>query len=399
MMPFPAYIPVALCSASRLGCGIGLLALMGLGVRPVAAAPLTRIAEIRTLARTAANEGMPVKVRGVVTWPMGASSMTIQDESGGIWVDLALARNRQLWRSDDAIFGKIRVGSELEIDGRVYLGGYAPTLLPESLRILGVKPLPVPAPMDPPRFFSGAEDGEFVEAGGVVQRVMPSAGGDFILSIDANPGVFTVRIFNLGTVTPGALVDAEVRVIGVATTRFNTRGETTGVRITANLPDSLRVVKPAPLPEAVPSVTLDCLLPFSPEARGPHRVRVAGTVTYTLPGKFLYLQEGNYAVRVETTSTLALKPGDRVEVDGFVILDRCLGMLGEASIRMIGVGRAPEAVAITPVEIFAAHQAATQNARSRFSRDYDGQLIRCRARLLAVESGPDGNALRTLVLE
>ncbi len=116
-----------------------------------------------------------------------------------------------------------------------------------------------------------------------------------------------------------------------------------------------------------------------------------------LPGKFLYMQDGLKAVRVETPSSLALKPGDRVEVAGFVFMDRFIGSLGDATVRQTGAAGLPEAVEINPGEILALNRAAVE-ASQVATRDYDGHLIRCRARLLAVESG-SGKAVRTLTLE
>jgi len=93
---------------------------------------------------------------------------------------------------------------------------------------------------------------------------------------------------------------------------------------------------PAPAPFAATLVHLDRLLPFRPEPTGPHRLRVIGIVTYALTGKFLYLQEGDSAVRVETRSTEQFHAGDRVEAAGFVDMTRYVGMLAEAQVRKIG---------------------------------------------------------------
>ena len=146
----------------------------------------------------------------------------------------------------------------------------------------------------------------------------------------------------------------------------------------------------------MPLVTLDRLLPFRTDPIGPHRVRVGGTVTYSLPGEFFYLQEQGGAVRVETESELELKPGDRVEAVGFVDISRFIGTLGDATVRKIGVGGLPVAVTISPSEILTSHREARG---SRMFQDYDGQLIRCRAVLLAVESEKDGKTNRILTLE
>ncbi|MEY3896245.1 MAG: hypothetical protein RLZZ214_1765 [Verrucomicrobiota bacterium] len=363
----------------------------------LAAEPLTPIGDVRSLSRETTSRALPIRVRGVVTWLNGRDNLTVQDDSGGIWIDFVEARIRDVWRGDDTVLDNAVEGMEIEVEGRIDPGGYAPMILPSTLRILGAQPLPQAAPMVPSRFFSGTDDCQRIEVNGVVQRFYPQ--GDWvILVMDANPGRFTAQVSHAVATDPAALVDAEVRLRGVAATRFNTRGEATGSRMFANVSGDLVVTKPSPLPDAVPKVTLDRLLPFRAEVLGPHRVRVEGTVAYALPGKFLYMQDGINAVRVETTSSLALKPGDRVEVAGFVFMYRFIGSLRDATVRKTGAAGLPESVEISPGEVLALNQMAVETAQVA-PHDYDGHLIRCRARLLAVESGLSGKAVRTLTLE
>jgi signal transduction histidine kinase len=388
-LPIPHFIRVVLIA---LAAWVGPMPGVAL-----ASEPLTRIGDVRLMSRETTGRGLPVHVRGVVTWRNGRDNLTVQDDSGGIWIEFVEARARGVWRGDNAVLDKAVEGMEVEIEGRIDPGGYAPMILASALRILGAKPLPPAASMVASRFFSGADDCQRIEVSGVVQRFYPQ--GDWvILVLDANPGRFTSQVSRAVAADPAALVDAEVRLRGVAATRFNTRGEATGSRMFSNVPGELIVTKPPPQPDAVTRVTLDRLLPFRPEALGPHRVRVAGTVTYSLPGRFLYMQDGINAVRVETTSSLALKAGDRVEVAGFVFMYRFIGSLRDATVRKTGAAALPEPVEIRPGQILALNRAAVEAAQVA-PHDYDGHLIRCRARLLAVESGLSGKATRTLTLE
>ncbi len=363
----------------------------------LAGEPLTQIGDLRSLSRQQSGNAKAVRVQGVVTWLNGRDNLTVQDASGGIWIEFVESRKRGVWRGDDAVLDRAVEGMEVEIEGRVDPGGYAPMILPSALRLLSAKPLPPATPMEPARFFSGADDCQRVEVNGVVQRFYQQ-GEWVILVLDANPGRFTAQLSRAVAPDPAALEDAEIRLRGVAATRFNTRGEATGSRMFANVPDDLIVTDPPPLPDEVPRVTLDRLLPFRAEALGPHRVRVEGTVIYSLPGKFLYIQDGINTVRVETSSVLALSPGDRVEVAGYVFMHRFIGSLRDAKVRKTGAVGPPISVEISPKEILALNGAAIKSFQVA-SHDYAGHLIRCRARLLAVESGLDGKTSRTLTLE
>lgn len=374
-----------------LWCGLLLKVL-------VAAEPMTGIAGIRLLPREEAAKGIPVRVHGVVTSGSVRDGFTLQDGSAGIWISFSEARRRGLMSDDPDLEKGIREGVELEITGQTDPGGYAPLVLPHQVRVLGSKPLPAPRRMNRARFFSGADDCQRVEVMAVVQGFHEIA-DDCIFVMDANPGRFFARCPRAIAGDPAALVDAEVRLRGVATTYFNTRGEATGIRVTAAAPEDLVVERPPPSPDAVPRVTLDRLLPFRVEPIGPHRVRVEGTVTFSLPGRFFYLQEGESAVRVETASTLDLQPGDRVEAAGFVEISRLVGTLCDATVRKTGAALPPEPVSISPVEIIALNRAAVEAAQVAKPHDYDGHLIRCSARLLAVQSEPGNQGPRTLTLE
>ena len=359
---------------------------------------LSQIAEIRLLPREKAALSQAVRVHGVVTWRNGRESLTIQDDSSGIWVSIIGSNDRQIWRGDYAVVDKVREGMEVEIEGETDPGGYAPQILPITIRVLGKKPLPAAIRVEPGRFFSGADDCQRVEVCGVVQGFLKSDQG-VALVIDANPGHFSAQVTKAVVRDPAALVDANVRLRGVAATLFNTRGEVTGTRVLASIAGDLQVERPPPAPDAVPMVTLDRLLPFRADPAGPHRVRVEGTCTYSLPGRFFYLQEGVSAVRVETTSAVALQPGDRVEAAGFVDMSRLIGTLSDATVRKTGVATLPDPVAISPEEILAINAIAVKSAQVAQPHDYDGHLVRCRGRLLAVQSAPDGKALRALTLE
>lgn len=352
------------------------------------AEPLRRIGDVRALSREKAAERLPVQVRGVVTWRGFRDQMTVQDETGGSWLLIVEARQRGIWTTDEATLKSIRVGHLLEIEGITEPGAYAPGILPRSLRIVGEGVLPSARPMDPARFFSGAEANLRVEVRGVVQGYQSAENG-WTLHLDGNPGRFTVEFPNTALPDPKPLVDAEVRVTGVAVTRVNTRGEITMPRVYSSQPGELVVEAAATAPFGAPLMPLDRLLPFRPDPAGPHRLRVIGNVTYVLPGKFMYLQEGKGAVRVETHSTQDFRIGDRVEAAGFVDMARSVGTLTGARVRKISNGTVPSAVAITPEAIIALNNAALVSGHMSEPHDYDGHLVTFRAHLTALQSATD----------
>ncbi len=360
--------------------------------------PVRPIEEVRALSREEAARAVPVTVRGVVTWRDDHGYFTIQDATSGIWISLIEARNRGIWGLEDGTFAAALHGMEVEVAGKSHLGGYAPIIIPETITIIGPKALPTPKPMMPNRFFSGSDDCQRVEVRGVVQGYQITA-SDVTLVVDADPGRFMVQVPSAVIPNPASLVDSRLLLRGVAATLFNTRSEVLASRLLISEASDLTVEVPPPSPEAVPQVSLGRLLPFRPDPLGPHRVRVEGVVTYALPGKFFYLQEGAVAVRVETNSTQRLKPGDRVEAAGFVKMSRRIGTLHDATMRRTGVAVLPEIALIGPEDILKANELAIQMGMVPKPHDFDGHVIRCTARLLAVQPGSDGRSLRTLTLE
>ncbi|MBL9193370.1 MAG: sensor histidine kinase [Opitutaceae bacterium] len=369
------------------------------GSTDLRAEPLTRIADVRRLTREEAAEPKTVLLSGVVTWRNAAGQFVMQDESNGIWIGVKRSQRNKLWAMDDAAIAAIRVGQRVEVEGVSDPAGFAPVVLPRTVRVLGEQELPPAQRVSLPRLFSGSDDCLRVEVGGVVQAFQ-EVGDVWLLHLRTSQGAFTAEFPIQALRAPSELVDAEVRVTGLAIARFNTRGEITMPRIFSGGSADLIVDVPAIAAFAAPSVPLDRIGAFRPDPLVPHRVRVSGTVTFALPGKFLYLQAGPSAVRVETRTTEALGAGDVIEVSGFVDMSRHIGMLTEAQVRKVGRGPVPEPVAIGPEEIVALNATAIATGQLAKPHDFDGHLVRFPARLLAVEAAADPRQpLRRLTLE
>ena len=105
-------------------------------------------------------------------------------------------------------------------------------------------------------------------------------------------------------------------------------------------------------------------------------------------------------MRVDTRSPLDLKAGDRVEAMGFVEMPGPIARLVGATVSKTGEGRVPAVEVVTPEEIVAINEKASHRAQSALPHDYDGHLIRFRAKLLAVQGPPDPKqGWRRLTLE
>ena len=370
--------------------GLGWLAVLScaLVARADERPPLRSIAALKALPDDVAIDGMPVRVRGVVTWRGDdMDGAAIQDESAGIWVTVDFARQMNILAPDaPSPFKGIEPGMEVEIEGIATRQGptprdnlYSTMILPRSVEVVGRGSLPEPRHADYPVLFSGAADHLRVDVCGVVQgfRETDSA---WLLFIDAEPGevgaLFPKSAFSPD---PSSLVDAKVRIQGVCGACYNRRGDFLSPRIHMNSLDDLVVERSAlAQPFEAPKVTLGGLAGYRTTPQGAHRMRVEGVVTYVQPGRCFYIQEGASGVRVETRAADPVHVGDRVEVAGFLSMNRRIAGLKEAVVRPIRTDAAPPPVAVTLSELGLREAAA------------DGLLVTVQARLLEAQRIADG---------
>lgn len=357
------------------------------GAEPSAAAPLTTCAGVRALSPAEAQEGRPVRLRGVVTfaplWPM---NFTL-DDGTGIWVAPSPAARRALQ------VPTVRPGDLVDVSGSTNQGHFAPIIAADQVTVIGRAPLPLPQRITPASAETGIYDCQSVVIDGVVQaaEIAEWERRPFLRLLVSTPtGQFTYEVCATPNTPPADLVDAEVSVTGVLLSYFNTRRQFLGARVSTNDPADLRVLRPAPSDAfAAPSVPLREVLAFSPARPDRHRRRVQGTVTLCKPGHYLYLQDHDASLRINTREPAAFAPGDVVEAAGFFHLNHHKAEMHEAVLRRAGRGAVPAPVEITRELAFVReprNMAAGQ-------RDYDDSLVALRGRLVSFDHKP-GEPLR-----
>ena len=383
---------VAICRAAAMLACCGAVARCDDGFMP--------IADVKNMTADEADRGPPVRIRGVVTWhwqPQRVHLM-VQDDSAGIWINVNQAFESGLWQGSADDLAVIEVGSEVEIDGVVDRGGFAPTVLPRQIRAVGRKPLPAPKPIDDVRLFSGCDNCLRIVVGGVVQGVEPveDVGIPCLLLTMVRPAGRLLAIVPAAAWQgpPESLIDATVQLTCIGGCAANTRGQFLFPRLLAVGSDCLEVVSPVPSsPFESPRIELDTLAQFSPDPIVAHRVRTEGTVTHAVPGQFFYVQQGMTGVRVTTRSRDVLRPGDRVEITGFVDRSRDFAGLSEAVVRVISHGSTPDPRRLAPNEIIEISRQAMRKGRMASPGDFDGCVIRFPARLLEIERATEDSLL------
>jgi len=363
------------------------------------------IAEAKSLSFGETDRGRPVRIKGVVTliWRTeenpSRTHLVVQDETEGIWINAGDTFTGDLGGESDQNLGSIAVGCEVEIDGVTSRGGFATTITPRRIRSVGKKPLPEPLLIEDADFFLGAIDGRRVVVSGVVQGVQKASDGGWLLVMERASRRFVAKVprdawEGSPDDLPGALVDATVRLTGVLLSAFNTRGQYLYSRVHAVARDDLVILSPPPsTPFESPYVPLDAIAQFSFKPLGGHRLRTEGTVIHGVSGRFLQVQEGSIGVHVGTQSREAFRPGDRVEIAGFIDRSHNYARLSEAVARVISHGPAPDPRRLSPAEIIEISRRALRTGQMAKPGDFDGCLIRFPARLLDVEKTTEGTLL------
>lgn len=347
---------------SRWRSGILLIALLLIGgIDSVAQSNevLRTAAEVRGLTVQQAQQRLPVRLRGVVTFfDETLYSRFIQDETAGIYL-------RQSGATPSLAPGQV-----VEVEGYTSPGEYAPIVIPERVVVVGEASLPKPKPVSYEQLATGKEDSQFVEIAGIVRWVThDEASQHHLIEIATGGGRLLVFARHLPVKRTQDLLDSTVRVRGVCSTLFNLRRQLLAFRLMVPRPEDLVIEQPAPEdPFSVPTRPIGSLLQFAPQETYGHRVKIAGTVIHYEPGRALFIQQGEQGVEVQTRESEPLQLGDQVEALGFASQGEYTPVLQDAIYRKVGVGVPPTPARITPDEALRG--------------TYDCRLIQVAAKLL-----------------
>jgi len=387
-------MPGRLCLiASAMLCGLLRFQTIEAGETPNAERPPpVAIESLQAMSRDEIDGGGRVCVRGIVTFRQGREFLSVQDDAAGIWVrfetpppDIA------------ACLDSLCPGDLIEVIGTLDRGAYSPTLVSSQLSVLGAEPMMAAVPADPQRLFGGADNGRRIMISGVVQGYRDD-GSWWNLVVESAAHRLVARIDKDSLrQDPAQLVDAEVRLAGVASAVRNTRGEFLLPRLYVARAADVEVLSPPPADAfESPQVPAAAIAGYRPEPTPGHRVRTAGVVTCVIPGRFFYLQQGLEGVRIETASATPPAPGDTVEVAGFIRMRHGLGTVSEAVFRTTGHTQPPAALDMQPTDILDVNIRARTAGLTARPASYQGSLIRCTGTLLEV-SLPQANGCRLLI--
>jgi PAS domain S-box-containing protein len=304
-------------------------------------AVITNVAAVRSLTPEESFKNLPVRLTGIITYFFDDRACFFQDQTAGIFV------------GNGSVGPHLSPGDLVTVEGTTDSGEYAPIVQPSKIEVLGHTNLPPAAKVSYEDLVTGREDSQWVEIAGLVRAVyaeFSEPGRGVNLEIAVGSDRFSAFVPGLTESDLAGLVDSEVRVKGVCSTRFTRQRQLFSIRFLLPSAQDIEVVKPSPADaSSQPAQPIGNLMRFTlhPSVYG-RRVKVIGTVTLYQPGSALFLQDKDNGLFVQTRQLGQLTPGDRVELLGFPQKGEYTPILEDAVWRKIGSDPEPEPALIRP---------------------------------------------------
>jgi signal transduction histidine kinase len=356
--------PVMLTKRDRIVWVVlaGALSCATIGTAAVAAAEpasaeagfLNTVAAVRQLTDEQAKQGLPVRLRGVVTC-VGRGAFFLDDGNDAIYVQVA-----------EGLI-PVRVCDLVAITGKTCEGAYDTDIELQRAEVLGQGTLPAPKVVSFADLDSGAMSCRLVQVEGVVRaqwRYLSAREGALTLLVDRSPlevGIDLVdgEPFDFG-------IGARVRVVGIACGRWNPGKQLISSRIAAYREDVHVVESPPADPFDRPLKSAAKLFRSGQHTDPEAMVRIQGVVHYA-QGRWLFLRDDTGALRISTQEGVSVNRGTRVEAVGFPGRVGSVSVLEDALVRPIGQGSS-----IVPRSI---------NVRQIFTKLLDADLVTLEATL------------------
>ncbi len=305
------------------------LATNAAAVPPPPLPTLTTVAQIRALSTEEATRGYPVHLHALIIFHNTRRYCFAEDDTGAIY----LMRQRETF--------DLAAGQRVELFGITERGLYAPEVLEQRVNILGTDPLPPPQEATVAELAARKYHCQRVAVEGIVRAAdwRWNGGHRLDLQLETAGGRLDAQIYD----TPNDrsyddLLDARIRLVGIASGKFNERHELIRPIIEAEEMASISVISPGPADLFdLPIQPASKLLQFSTmPLQG--RIRVQGTVTYQQPGQALYLRDATGGLLVKTQVAEPFAPGAIVDAAGLPVMGTYAPVLQQAICRPAGHG-------------------------------------------------------------
>jgi diguanylate cyclase (GGDEF)-like protein len=276
-------------------------------------ATLTRVQQVVALNNTEAAKSIPVQLEATVTYVLPTGhNFFVQDGGFGSYV---------LFDSDIGLLP----GDRVAITG-VTEASFRPEIVSRQVRFVAHGTLPAPKPAKFEDLIDARLDSQFVQLEGRVlsaTREGSKSTDGLRIHIGMEKGTVEGIIGRPDKLQPEYLLDADIRLTGVAGGEFDSRGQLAGVALSINSAQQVTILHPRESdPWGLPAVPMENVISAYRSNNASQRVRITGTLTYFEPGTLAVVENHGVGILVETRSHVPLHAGAGVEVIGFPGIDQ-----------------------------------------------------------------------------
>ena len=298
---------------------------------------LSEITEVRRLSLPEASLGYPVKVEGRVTFIDDLGKLIIvQDSQNGIRIDFT------------GPVPPLRVGQKVTITGITARGDFLPSIAAKTIVITDSSTqFPTPQQLTSKDLTTGNDDFQWVEASGILRRVISNSSGRESLEVETAAGAIRVTCFSQTQYSGSRQSGQNISLMGVLRTIQSLQGRLIRTEVWISTWNSVKSDQPIhptstislPLQKTVADIRLLSL----DEAVKGYPVRLKGVVTFRFPTSTnFFLQDSTGGIYVQNRVPGARpEPGDELELEGRTIRGSFLTDMTASGIKVFGKGTMP----------------------------------------------------------
>lgn len=304
--------------------------------------PGSMLAQVLTTARDVAAQVTPkdavplrVSLEATVIYQDPTHTVFLQDDSGVTFIPGS---------KDNPKFAR---GERLRIEGGTHNGLIIGGVKPSRIERLSASAPMAPIAATPDDLASGRYHYHWVSLSGVGRSLRSDDENTATLRLLAAGKTIELR-FDEAPPDAVALVDAELRVQGLAAGDINDRRQLVMPYLRVGSIADVEILRPPPAdPFAAPAVPLADLQRPNADA---HRVKVRGVaLSHPIAGG-VFLREENGSMFIQTEAS-DVKAGDVVEALGFVEMGVFSSQLSDAQCRVVGTQEMPKPLPVRPGEL------------------------------------------------
>ena len=247
-----------------------------------------------------------MRIQGVVTVVNGSFGfLIVQDETGGIEVQPSHAVESSL------------VGHRIEVSGTSEPGARIDTISDAAVRDLGAAALPKPVLINAKELRDNTFDGKRVMVLGTARVGRVDASGQLVLPLAVGGLEVSVCFMSDKGLEVEELVDADIRVTGVASTAVDIDGKLTDLTILAPDPAAVQIERRAHEPASLAEQSLAKVMATKGQT-WEHRLRFQGRIEKMGENGGVQFRDSSGRVAISSVAGLDTRQTGAVDIVAFV---------------------------------------------------------------------------------